>query len=323
MVLYFLTCCQKEEKKTELQQNLQRLSPQLFTINPTKDTSLIGEKGTQISIRANSFDLRNHPATDKIEIRLNEHYSVADFIANRLSTKTTDGRLLKSSGMVFLQAQINGREIKLKENQAMTLQFPKKQTSAKANLFKGERGKDNQMLWILLPDIQQDTLTIRTIKLDSIDSRGLEYTRVNLNIKIGNDTIELTEENRRDFQNILAKPHYIFQTTEMGWINCDIFIEEELFPFIVKTTHSGGDVFVLLDSLNSVLYPDPDSMDSKNKSYTFNLPKGKSISVVSYKAEDTKHLFDMQKTNSSQGKVLMEEQLMSLKNIKEVIKNLQ
>lgn len=334
---FLMICCQKREKEVQRWINNQTLSPQFFIISPIKDTTLTGKQGTRISIKANSFELDSEVVTKQVKFQLNEFYSVADFVNHRLSTKTTDGRLLKSSGMIFLQAQIEGKEVKIKENQPLTIHFPRKQDSPTANLFKGKKGPNEEIIWTVLPPVHHDTVVVREIKSTKADARGVVSTRVTLKLKIGNDTIELTERFKKDIQNADAKfasqvvgdtaieqvevttdLYYIFQTSDMGWLNCDIFIDEALYPFVVQTKQKGADIFVVVDNMNSVMYPN----DIKGNEYIFNLPKNSPISVVSYLEDEGKYLFGLEKINSSQGQAEIKEKPMSLEQINYQIKNL-
>jgi hypothetical protein len=159
---------------------------------------------------------------------------------------------------------------------------------------------------------------------------------------IGLDTIALTEQNRKLFDKILLRtpeyssprvktyerfPYYVFETTSLGFINCDIFVEEELYPFTVQVTDSESDVFIILDSLHAIVYPDTSIVKRINNemktSQRFTLPTNKAVTVVSYRTgEANRHYFVVTKSNTSKKEISVELQLKTLNEIKEAIKQL-
>jgi TonB family protein len=107
---------------------------QVFKINSTKDISIIGQEGTVISIKANSF---GKVESNTIELRLKEYYRMSDIAFSNLTTETVDGKILETGGMIYLEAKdINGKELKLEKT--IELKFPKKEDKKGMKLFNGE-----------------------------------------------------------------------------------------------------------------------------------------------------------------------------------------
>lgn len=307
---------------------------QTFTIASDRDTTVVGAKGTRLTIRANSFKTTSGAdVKGSIEIRMKEFYTINDFIDNRLSTNTTDGRILRSSGMVFLEALSDTSKLSLKSDHPVTLRFRRVQDSRTANLFSGSKGAFGEIQWTLLEPVHHDTIVIRKQTITRL-SYGEESVHVTYDFVIGPDTVELTDENEpyfarlidfsrqsmRAYDSVLVTEDrnfeysgdsfegpidsvldpdrsYIFETTALGYVNCDIFIDERLFEFIVKVDHSLNDTFIVLDSLNSVLFPN--KIDSTENEYTFFIPKGKSISVVAYSKEGDRHYLGVNRSISN------------------------
>lgn len=117
------------------------------------------------------------------------------------------------------------------------------------------------------------------------------------------------------------------ETTSLGYINCDIFVEGELYPFTVQVKDIESDVFIILDSLNSVIYPNSAVNIRVDNDVTasriFNLPKNKAVTIVSYKADaENRHQFGITKSNTSKKEVLIDQEIKTLNQIKDAIKQL-
>ena len=73
-----------------------------FTIDPSTDNVIKGEKGTQIFIPANALRFPDGTApTGKVNVELKEFFSISDFVSNSLST-TSDSFLLETAGMLYV-----------------------------------------------------------------------------------------------------------------------------------------------------------------------------------------------------------------------------
>lgn len=350
-------CSQKDDLAQILP--LEPEATQQFSINPLNDTVIVGRKGTRFKFSQNCFiDSLGQEVSEPIAVTLKEFYTIEDFINNRLSTRTTDGRLLSSSGMIFLEVMAGNKKLQIKQTSPATIMFPRAIDSDVANLFSGELAKYGAIEWNELTPVHNDTtLLVAEIvnKFGVSELRsGLEGGGVNLEVYavIGRDTTKLTEENRKAFDKVLRRTtglsyadyeaklqqdrttrlklfekfdYYVFQTNQLGYINCDIFINEQLHPFTVQVT-GGANIFIILDSLNAVIYPDSlTSTRSANEiqmSAEFRLPNNKSITVVSYGVNEADtYSFDITRSNTSKKKVSVKTQPTTLEQIKKAIKS--
>jgi hypothetical protein len=107
--------------------------PQFFMITNKRDTVLTGKKGTIIKLPANC--LSGDP-TKPIKMVLKEYYGQYDMILNNMAT-VSDGKLLESSGMLFLAAEQNGKQ--LTATKPLSYQFPNQDKNGKTDysLYKG------------------------------------------------------------------------------------------------------------------------------------------------------------------------------------------
>lgn len=333
------------EKFHELPPIAEKPLMQTFYIQTGKDTLIAGKDGTVIKFKNNSLVTRNGDLAEGVAtVELTEFYSKKDFIANRLSTNATDNKVLKSSGMVLIEAFAqNGDTLELKEDRPMTIMFRRTGSSRTANLFLGEKGTRGEIRWRMLPPVYNDTIAIFTETILGL-SDGEEMVNVNAKIIIGSDTIVVTEDNRAQFRNILDRfrpsrmfisegdfttdsvwtrysPNpakaYVFETTKFGYLNCDIFIDRERFAFVVESDRNNSDVFVVVDSLNSVFYPT--SVSDDGSECVFYIPRNLSISIVAYNKDDDMHFFKVERTKSDSTRMHMVLTETTLENIKAVM----
>jgi hypothetical protein len=332
--VFIIICSCRTEESSSRFAIIEEEPSQIFEVAADRDTTMIGKKGTIVMIKANSFVTdKGKTASGIVRLTVKEFYTIDDFINNRLSTKTVDGKLLRSSGMLFLEATSGATALKVKEDSPLTLKFRKVQKSNTANLFRGVRSKAGEMRWELLDPVHNDTIVIRTEKITAI-SYGEETVEINVRFLIGKDTIDITEENRADFDNVLFRgemdsvagsfgdsdAYYIFQTANLGYLNCDIFIEDQLEDMVISPGVKESDVFMVLDSLNAVFFPD--SVNRTTNEYYFRIPDGVAITAISYRKENDAHFFGKHKARSRAGSLTLTPQERTMDEIRQEIKAL-
>lgn len=77
---------------------------QLFTINTTKDTTLMCAEGTNITIEAGTFKEKN------VVVQVKEYYDMDDIILANLAT-VSNGKMLESKGMIYINATANNTTV--------------------------------------------------------------------------------------------------------------------------------------------------------------------------------------------------------------------
>jgi len=111
--------------KADILINQLRPKSQHFEIDANSDFSISGENGTQIYIPSNSFiNQEGEIITGKVDIELIEVLSVADFIKSNLQT-LSNGNLLQSEGMFFIDAKSNGQAVALAPDKKLQIELPK------------------------------------------------------------------------------------------------------------------------------------------------------------------------------------------------------
>lgn len=106
---------------------LDKLKPksQFFEFNGGSDISIIGKNGTHVYIPRNSFiNEEGQTIKEEIDMELIEVLSVSDFIKLNLQT-LSNGNLLQSEGMLFLDVKSNGQAVALAPEKKLQIELPK------------------------------------------------------------------------------------------------------------------------------------------------------------------------------------------------------
>src|SRR5690606_4309370 len=142
--------------------------PESFVINTSKDTTLICKEGTRLIIEANSFvNADNEPVQGTVNLSVTEYYKLSDMLLANLST-TSNGELLETGGMLYIEAKQGNSELKLKENASIEIHFPTQAKKENMQLFSGE-WKDGVMNW----ELQKNTRVLEN-EIEPINLIGQE-----------------------------------------------------------------------------------------------------------------------------------------------------
>ncbi len=112
-----------------------------YCIDPTRDTVLKLKRGGRVIFKANTFSSDG----ECVKIFAKEAYKKSEIILASLTT-TSNGNLLESGGMVYLEARnSNGDELASKRE--FTVQMPTDNYLDSMMLFNGTHGPDSSLNW--------------------------------------------------------------------------------------------------------------------------------------------------------------------------------
>ena len=122
--------------------------PQYIIINAERDTTVTCKEGTKLTIKANSFvDALGLPVKGVVDLEVAEFYRMDDMLLANLST-TSNGKLLETGGMLYLEAKRANDKLVLKKNAAIEITFPTSNKKEGMQLFSGE-WHDERINWQL------------------------------------------------------------------------------------------------------------------------------------------------------------------------------
>ena len=116
---------------------------QTYAFDAKKKYTVTCKEGTKITFNANSLvtEKSSKPVTGKVTLKVTEYYKKSDMVMANLTT-TSNGRLLESAGMIYMEAYANGEKLKLKDGETAKIIFPTKKKNKHMQLFTGAWKKD-------------------------------------------------------------------------------------------------------------------------------------------------------------------------------------
>ncbi|NRB52115.1 MAG: OmpA family protein [Saprospiraceae bacterium] len=118
---------------------------QKFTIDAQQGNVVEGRAGTRVWIPAGAFIFADGQRPEgPITLKMREAYDFGAMLVEGLSTHS-DGQLLETGGMVYLEAEADGQALQLDTDQAMAVALPTKQMKDGMQLFMGEQAADGSV----------------------------------------------------------------------------------------------------------------------------------------------------------------------------------
>lgn len=275
---------------------------QIFKVTADKPMKVRGKQGTIISINPADLVTENgQPMGKNIEVELKELINQEQLLRTNAQT-TSNGQLLVSGGAYFIGLASNGVNLKLKEDKTLNVQFPKL-SEKEMTLFYGKRNDLEQMNWQKTTDIfkmSQQPLSARPYT-DTASSISSEYTEKETDIDAlldyveGKDTSTTPEGRERKIKQrkdyiVSQKVYDEIGLRQLGWINCDRFLEVEnktdfYANFNPQDSVKNANVYLVFKDINSVIQ----ACYYSDKSPQFeNMPIGYKARLIAYTVKDEK-----------------------------------
>lgn len=245
---------QKEHSLNCSDESIKFKKEQLFMFNLKQDSVIIGEQGTVLSF---SND-RGTKTKDSIQIILEEYYSITDFILNGLETKTSQGELIETLGMIRVGLVDDKNLFKL--NMPFEINFL--YTKDDFLLFVGDYNADSSVAWV-------PTNKNYILKTTSYNDKG-----------------ELIEERTEII--------YSFFTDNFGWFNYDKFVDinEKIDLFVnVEDMNPEIQYSLVFYSINSII--NGQRNNKKNQIEFKGIPSNEKVSMIGLKVKEDKLYFNI------------------------------
>ncbi len=177
-----------EENKKEWSDADKYLSPQVFTINGSKDTIIETKNGIIISIPANVFlNATGNAVTSELELEIKEAFSPFDIMKAGLST-TSNGKLLETGGMFYINARKDAKNLDIDKSKGLYVNIPDYQPQKNMLLFDGKRLENGQIDWVNPVAFENKVPTVDILSLnfyppnflDSLKANGFDITNKKL-----------------------------------------------------------------------------------------------------------------------------------------------
>jgi mono/diheme cytochrome c family protein len=156
LLLLLLFACNTNNKRQQSVLTPNNLKSIFISLRADSAYNLKTPKGAILKIAKNSFS-----SSGKIQLEIKEAYSLQDILLAGLTTES-NGKPLKSSGMIYVNATADGKVIKLL--QPIKISIPAEVCDDKMQLFKGEIQSDSTINWVE-PQPLDTSLTARKLLL--------------------------------------------------------------------------------------------------------------------------------------------------------------
>jgi hypothetical protein len=184
-----LFSCNENTNSTDLEDNqsskdiftkiysVDNLKTQTFTIDITKDNTITGKSGTIVKIDQNTFvDQNGKKIKGKVEVQLIEALTPIDMVLGNLTT-TYNGKPLETGGMIYLNAEANGKDVLIAITKSISITMPTDEKLEGMSVFEGKKDSTG-IKWVnpsKLPEIEKKE---EKIKADTIVKTTNIYYRV-------------------------------------------------------------------------------------------------------------------------------------------------
>lgn len=147
--------------KTNLSPLFDSLRPatQTFTIKGDRDTLLVGQNGTTLTILKNTFiNSQGQPATT-VSIDLVEVNSTADIIKSNLQTTSGD-EILQTGGMFFIDAKENNKSLAVAEGKSIYVEVKSNYKDPQMKIFEGNFDDKGEIDWTTTGNLEYNLIPI-------------------------------------------------------------------------------------------------------------------------------------------------------------------
>jgi hypothetical protein len=149
-----------------------------FQIDATRDTVIETKGGIVFSIPARVFlQADGKPASGAIDLEVREALDPAVIMRAGLSTRS-EGRLLETAGMFYLQARQGESTLKVDSSKGIYAEIPTDTVKPGMQLFTGKRRADGTIDWVNPRPLYHDLMPVDILSLDFYPPHYLDSLRV-------------------------------------------------------------------------------------------------------------------------------------------------
>ncbi len=358
IVLTLLTNSCKNDNTTQRNTvfSTDNLLAQKFSVSADTDTILVGKSGTKIRIYKNTFvDDEGKIVKGIIDIELREALKSADIVLGNLFT-LSNGKLLQTGGMVFINATQDGDNLEIINKGALGLVVPTDSVRANMQIFKGVADSSvinwhdpepalNGLQWAIL---DKDTIRISEInnkfKADTISSEFENNSQaqfehdheIERNSESGGELINKINQDSLFFQEIQQPKGtnlfitdynmtYVFTMKKLGWANIDRLYSDprtKEVEFITEIENKADFKTIYITMVTESMFLPGYQMKNETFCFTHNdeekphLPVGASAFIIATSYKNDVPFFAMKKIT------ILDEQTITLKLVQTTFEQL-
>ena len=288
---------------------------QRFNIPSDKPSSTKGRKGTTIYVNPADLEDQNGKSVNgTIALELKELTNKNDLL--RANTRTnSNGKLLVSGGAYYINMTSEDKQLRLKQGKNIKVVLPKISNET-MELFYGQRDSLGNMNWQTKGDVftSANETKSKSIKRSAKGNNDTSIFAPNFPKAIDSyveDTTKLTEMEKKELKELEkfdTEVYNIISINELGWINCDKFLDENNlinigYAIDPKDSITFAQFYLVYKSINSVSGEFYYSNEKTNTRYFNNTPMGYEVRLIALAFKNNEILtykLDLTTTNNLQ-----------------------
>ena len=315
------------QKLNEVLKKYEVLS-QKFKVSATKSTIIKGKNGTTIFINPDDLEIENgNPLDTNIEVELKELLNQGQLLKNNAQT-VSGGKLLVSGGAYYINITSEGQQLKLKEGKTLSVEFSKI-TDNEMSLFYGQRDSLGKINWqksetkFVSSNIEvakakpalpapNPTQPMPVNSVQSILANSFAEEKEHLSSEEIKKIDEINDKN-----SVIALQVYeTVKLKQLGWINCDRFLEiinktNLQFEFNSKDSIVVANVYLIFKDINSVMESSYFSFKGKTFNSSFDgIPVDSKVKLIAFSEKNGKlfsHSSELTVTQNQKFKFVLRE----------------
>ena len=267
--------------------NLDELDKQCYEFNTEADYPIVTESGSKFYFTPNAFETEDGKQliNQNIDICLWEFSTKKSLVYSGVTT-SSNGKMLETAGSFYIQAKLNGKDLKLRKTETYKVEMPCDKNSGNMFTYYGNK-KAGNINWDV--NKKESAPFVTATELDDEEMNYDEY----------GEAID-----RRYYEGEEAINFYELSAGKLGWINCDRFYEIKNPQTLAVRVDSDQPLVVRLvfRGINSVLplYSDSNHSDQYESS---GIPKGEKALLLAYSVKDDKAIFGYKEITIGENKI--------------------
>ncbi len=148
-------------QKTPLSPLFDSLSPaaQTFLIKGDRDTLIVGQNGTTLTIPKNTFINSQGQTAGTVSLSLVEIMTIADIIKSNLQT-TSGENILQTGGMFFIDAKENNKSLRIAEGKSIYVEVKSNFKDPEMKIFDGKFNNKGEIDWTATGNLENSLIPI-------------------------------------------------------------------------------------------------------------------------------------------------------------------
>jgi len=286
---------------------------QCYSFNPTTDDMITTKNGNRFYFPPNAFETMKGVTVinQYIDICVYEFMDKKSLVYSGLTTDA-NGKMLETAGSYYIEANLNGEELRLSKGESYTVEM-KLSNESFPDMFTYYGGKKDGLIdWTVNRNEPAMATLASSVPEPEVQKKTELNYRDNIEIQqLNNDRAWAVEDeygegiyNEEYIESEQSVDFYEMSAGKLGWINCDRFYEVKNTSTLAVRVDSDAQMVVRLvfRDINSVM-PCYSNSNHKNQYEASGIPKGEKVLLLAYSVKDENAVFGYKEITIGENKV--------------------